>query len=166
MQVCLQTLKAVYPDEVNLQSLLLLCNYDSGQLCNMINMCLSSLRKKPILSLLVYPNSNCCTFEKLFSDVEKGPEQTAYLVQAILLAEIDTTFYKINIHAALTPDDLKTLMNPVVRQAQLLQESFSSCDVAPYITVRSGMCKHTELVFSMYSSIEIEHAIIFYYKNN
>lgn len=148
MQVCLQTLKAVYPDEVNLQSLLLLCNYNSGYLCDIINECLSTLRKNPILSLLVYKTPPCCTFEKLFSDAEKGPEHIANLLEAILLAEVDSTFHKINIHAALTPGDLETLLNPVVEQAQLLQKAFSSSsDAVPFITVRSKLPYHVYTSF-------------------
>ena len=126
----------MYPDEVNLQSLLLLCNYNDSYLCKMINECLSTLRVKPILSLLACKMSPC-TFEKLFSDAEKGPEHTAYLLQAILLAEVDSTFHKINVHAALTPTDLETLLHPVIEQSQLLQKAFSSSNSIPFITVSS-----------------------------
>ena len=132
----METLKAVCPNEVSLQSLLLLCNYNSGYLCEMINECLSTLRKKPILSLLTHKTSPCCTFEKLFSDAEKSAEHIASLLEAILQAEVDSTFHKINIHAALTSADLETLLNPVVEQAQLLQKAFSSSsDAVPFVTV-------------------------------
>ena len=123
-----------YEDEVNLQYLLLLCNYNGGLLCSKINKkYLSTLRNNPVLALLSFKNR---PIEKFFTDAENdSQENTAYLLKAILFAESNSTFHKINIHAALTPMDLKRLMNPAMEQAQKLQQAFSSCKAAPVVTV-------------------------------
>ena len=137
MQVCLDSLQAVYPGDVKMDALMRLCNYNNGSLCSTINKCLCSLKlsENPLFSMITSSKYHGCSFKELIADIEKGLEHTAFLLEAILLAEVGSTFHKINIHAALTPVDIITLLEPAIKQAQLLQETFSGTSTVPFITV-------------------------------
>ena len=44
----------------------------------------------------------------------------------MLNAQIKPTFHKLNVHAAMTPDDIQKHLDPVFAQAMKLHESFKS----------------------------------------
>lgn len=115
--------------EVNVDSLLLLCNYTDGihgKLYSQINTYLFRMRKYPVVPLLTFKEPHGVTLEELFTTAEEenSPEATAHLLQAILSAQVESTFHKINVHAALTPVEIKKLFEPVFSQAKHLQETY------------------------------------------
>ena len=89
---------------------------------------LGSMRNDPAI-LLLTSEMNCNTpvksIPELFYKAEKSfsPETTAHLLQALLSAEVKTNFYKIHVHAALTPEDIKKKFEPVFSQALSFTDS-------------------------------------------
>ena len=53
-------------------------------------------------------------------------QSTASLLHAVLSAQIKPTFYKLNVHAAMTPADIWNHFEPVFAQAKVLREAFES----------------------------------------
>ena len=116
-------------EEVSMDSLLLLCNHSDGthgKLCSQLHEYLRPMRNDPIMSLLTCRGLGACPLEQLFEEAEeqKSPEACARLLQAILVAQVQPTFHKINVHAAMTPAEIRKLFEPVFAQAQLLQNTF------------------------------------------
>lgn len=112
-----------------MDSLLLLCNYaDStrGKLYSQLYDYLVPLRKDPVLPLLTFREPLVHSLEELFTEAEreKGPEATACLLQAILLAQVESPFHKFNVHAAMTPLEIKRLFEPVFSQARDLNNIY------------------------------------------
>jgi len=66
-------------------------------------------------------------------------QSTASLLYGIMFAQIKPTFYKINIHSAMTATDLWNSLEPVFSQAKVLQETFNMMDTStldtPFVTV-------------------------------
>lgn len=87
--------------------------------------CLSPIRDNPIRSMLMFDKKPLmASLDELFAKAEKEntPETTAHLLQALLVAKVDSTFYKINVHAAMTPAEIKNHLVPVFNQAEILQK--------------------------------------------
>ena len=118
----------MHSGEVNEESLLLLCNEsdDKGKFYSQIKEDLCLMREDPMVPLLECKATPTKTMRELFNqmDSEDSPEATAHLLYAILLAEVESTFHKINVHAAMTPAEVKTLLQPVIAQAKDLQERY------------------------------------------
>lgn len=117
-----------------MDSVKLLCNKFHSSLKE----CLEPMGKNPMIPLLKYelpaiPNGQKSEpivtpkrpIEELFEKAkeEDSPEATAHLLYAILLAEVVTTFHKINVHAAMTPTDVKKHFEPIFNQAKCFLES-------------------------------------------
>ena len=49
-------------------------------------------------------------------------QTTAGLLHAVLSASVQSTFHKINVHTALTPDQIWKYFEPVIDQATFLEE--------------------------------------------
>lgn len=132
MQACLQVVHALSLGEANAKSLLLLCNFDDGnsKLYTPIYNELACLRDEPVLCLLTLKNSPLSleelSLEELFTkaEIDSTPETTAHLLEAIMLAEVQPAFHKINVHAALQPSDIETLLDPVFSQAKSFQRKY------------------------------------------
>ena len=115
--------------KVNMDSLLLLCNFTDGtrgKLYSQINAYVSPMSRYPVVPLLTFKEPQGFTLDELFMKAgsENSPEATARLLLAILSAEVKTTFHKINVHAALTPADIEKLFEPVFSQAKDLREAY------------------------------------------
>ena len=75
-----------------------------------------------------------------FFDRVCTPDNVANILYAILRGQPQSLFYKINVHGALTPDQIKELLQPAIRQANNLQKMNSSSSIYTdpvYITVSS-----------------------------
>jgi hypothetical protein len=81
-----------------------------------------------------------CTIETLFvkAKEEDSPEATARLLHAILSAKVDSTFHKINVHAAMTLADVKKQFEPIFNQAKHFQKSKNAKSLI--VTVRVCLC--------------------------
>ena len=114
-------------NEATEDALLLLCNYTDGhgKLYDQVLRFLCPMRNDPVLPVLTFDDPNISSLDKLFEMAEEGktPEMTAQLLHAILKAQVKSSFYKINVHAAMTPAEIKKLFAPVVKQADLLQDT-------------------------------------------
>ena len=51
-------------------------------------------------------------------------QTTASLLHAVIVSEIKSTFYKINVHAALTPEQIWGYLKPAIDQANSLREAY------------------------------------------
>lgn len=51
-------------------------------------------------------------------------QTTASLLHAVMVSEIMSTFYKINVHAALTPEKIWGYLKPAIDQANKLKEAY------------------------------------------
>ena len=96
------------------------------------------MRNDPIVLLLKFKETS---LEEFFqkTEGELTPESVACLLEAIYLAQVMPTFYKSNIHAAMTPFEMDDFLKPIFNQARFLQKKkFSSCgpEEMPFITVR------------------------------
>ena len=113
--------------DVSMESILKLCSSAKDSNSNLychLNTYLTSVRNEPIVPLLTLAEPNTRSLDELFLKIEKDaiPEATAHLLQAIMQAEVAPTFYKINVHAALTPAEIKKHFDPVLDQAKLLEK--------------------------------------------
>ena len=61
-------------------------------------------------------------------------QSTASLLFGVLSAQIKPTFHKMNVHAAMTPDDIWNHLEPVFTQARKLKDAFEK--VADQRTLR------------------------------
>ena len=116
-------------NEAKEDALLLLCNYmdgSRGKLFNQVLQYLCPMRNDPVLPLLTFEDPDHESLDELFEKAgsEATAEMTAHLLHAILKAQVKSSFYKINVHAAMTPADIKKLFAPVVQQAELLQTTY------------------------------------------
>ena len=116
-------------NEATEDALLLLCSYidGHGKLYSQVLRFLCPMKNDPVLPLLTFDDPNISSLDKLFekAEEEKTPEITAQLLHAILKAQVKSSFYKINVHAAMTPEEIKKLFAPVVKQADLLQDTYT-----------------------------------------
>jgi hypothetical protein len=85
------------------------------------------MRNNPVISLLLCKAEPACRLEDLFDKAatEDTPEAMAQLLFAILQAQVQLTFYKINVHAAMTPAEVKREFKPVLNRARGLMKAFS-----------------------------------------
>ena len=84
------------------------------------NQLLRRRKEKSIIPLLTFEVNLVDSFDKLFeqADRDRSPEATACLLHALLVAQVKTVFHKINVHAALTPVDIKKLLEPIFEEAR------------------------------------------------
>ena len=125
----MEAIAHVSSGEFTMESLLLLCNQTDGahgMLYSQINTYLAPMKKYPVVSLLTLKEPCKLSLEELFTNAEqeKSPEATAHLLQAVFSAQLESTFHKINVHAALSPAEIKTLFDPIFKQAKNLQETY------------------------------------------
>ena len=66
-------------------------------------------------------------------------QATASLLHGVLASEIKSTFHKINVHAALTPDQIWSFLKPAIDQANYLKEAYEG-------VVRKGVLLHLPFV--------------------
>ena len=52
-------------------------------------------------------------------------QATASLLYGVLNAELKPTFYKVNVHAAMTPSNIHSYFQPVFEQARALKEAYN-----------------------------------------
>lgn len=117
------------PSDIKMDSFVQLCNLTdstSKQLCPQINTYLAPLKNDTLLPLLTCKEPCDCTLMELFAKAEgnNDSEATARLLNAVLMAEVVPMFHKINVHAALTPQEIKSLFDPVFSQAKLLHDIY------------------------------------------
>ena len=64
------------------------------------------------------------SLDELFHDAESGdsPQATAAFLHALLNSEVQDTFYKINVHAAMTPSEVEHQLEPAFSHAKVLKE--------------------------------------------
>lgn len=121
-------MEALFDGEVGLDSLLCLCNYSDshGKFYSQLREYLCPMRSNPMVPLLVSKAMSTTHLEDLFDEAERKdtPEATAHLLYAILLAQVEPTFHKINVHAAMTPAEVKVQFEPVISQANGLKETY------------------------------------------
>ena len=79
-----------------------------------------------MVPLLTHTDPLSKPFDSLFKDaeIEDTPEATSRLLHAVLKAQVKTSFHKINVHAAMTPTEIKALLRPIMEQAQVLQATY------------------------------------------
>ena len=53
-------------------------------------------------------------------------QKTAKLLHAVLIAQVMPTFYKINVHAAMTPADIQNCVTPIIDQAERLKTAYEN----------------------------------------
>lgn len=121
-------MEALFDGEVDLDSLLLLCNHSDthGKFYSQLREYLRPMRSNPMVPLLVSKAMPTTHLEDLFDEAEREdtPEATAHLLDAILQAQVEPTFHKINVHAAMTPAEVKVQFEPVLSQAKDLEEAY------------------------------------------
>ena len=115
--------------DVTVEALQLLCNHADGthgQLYSQLTNYLAPMRNDPVVPLLAFKEPQIRSLEELFADLDSdgGPDATARLLQAVLKAQVAPTFHKINVHAAMTPAEIKKLFEPVFEQAKLLRDTY------------------------------------------
>ena len=114
--------------EVSLGSLLLLFDHSEmrDRFYSQLNKYLCPMRNDPVVLLLVCKAAPKKPLNDLFDATvrEDTPETTASLLHAILHAEVEPIFHKINVHAAMTPADVKKEFKPVITQARQLQDAY------------------------------------------
>ena len=68
-------------------------------------------------------------------------QTTASLLHAVMISEVMSTFYKINVHAALTPDQIWRHLKPAIDQAESLSCAYQQAEGKaasthlPFVTV-------------------------------
>ena len=141
LQACLQAVQRLSSGEVCRNTLQELCSQSkfSKELKNF----LGKIRNHVAVPFLVRND-----LEELFDQVEKEntPETTSHLLYAILRAEIQPSFYKINIHAAMTPSDTKSKLDPIFKRANDMLKMYKArlvriprnTEEAPMVTVRTS----------------------------
>ena len=122
--------------DVSFDSVLLICNHSdaAGKFYSLLNKHVLSMRDNAVVPFLVHKTAT--PMETLFEEAEQEdtPEATAHLILAILQAQVEPTFHKINVHTAMTPTDVKRQFEPVLSQARTLQKR-SSTTASPFVTV-------------------------------
>ena len=116
-------------DNATEDSLLHLCNYPDrthSKFDVLVRRYLNPMRDDPIVPLLTFSDPHANHLDDLFEEAEreKSPETTAHLLHAVLKAQVKSSFHKINVHAAMTPAEIKMFLLPVIEQANLLQTTY------------------------------------------
>lgn len=109
----------MFSSEVSIDELQLLCS----RFHDPLRKHLSYMRNSLVVPSLVEKGvMEMGRVEELFdlAERENAPEATSKLLQAILVAEVKPTFYKINVHAAMTPSEVESLLKPIFSQAETL----------------------------------------------
>ena len=110
-------------EEVSMDSLITLCNYsdDNGKFYSQLKERLSQMKVHPLLML---NSKSAKSLEELFHDAEisDSPQATAAFLHALLNSEVQDTFYKINVHAAMTPSEVEDQLKPAFSHAKVLKE--------------------------------------------
>ena len=95
------------------------------------------MRNDSVIPLLTFEDPKVNSFDELFelSENNSSPETAAHLLNAILKAQVKPSFYKINVHAAMTPVEIQKYFTPVIEQAELL--------LRMYKQVRTRVASHS-----------------------
>ena len=132
LQICEQAIEAICTGKVAKEALVDHCKniHDThANVFKMLQKCLFGIREKLfIIPLLTFDENLTDSFDQLFEQAEKdksSPDATACLLHAVFVAEVKTVFYKINVHAALTPVDIKKLLEPIFKEARRLSVTVS-----------------------------------------
>ena len=111
------------------KSILGLCQYLGGSAtpfnANILEyLCL--MRNDSIIGLLKLPDNQSASLDELFDTAasEKTPKATSCLFHAILTAFVSSSFHKVNVHAAMTPADVRKQMKPVLNQANKMLQIY------------------------------------------
>ena len=123
-----EIVSAMSNGDVSYDSVLLICNHSdaAGKFYFQLNKHVLPMRNNPVVPLLALKTATPTKpMDTLFEEAEQEdtPEATAHLVFAILHAQVKPTFHKINVHAAMTPADVKCQFEPVLSQARALREA-------------------------------------------
>ena len=109
--------------EVSMDSLITLCNYsdNNGKFYSQLK---ERLRQMKVHPLLTIKSKSAKSLEELFHDAESSdsPQATAVFLHALLNSEVQDTFYKINVHAAMTPSEVEHQLKPAFSHAKVLKE--------------------------------------------
>ncbi len=83
---------------------------------------LSEFQNDSILPHLTIKSKETKSLKQIYIQSLKSPRvnTTAELLHAIMHAEVESCFHKINVHAALTPSDIKCILDPIIQQAKTL----------------------------------------------
>lgn len=142
LQVFFEAIQRLSSGEVCRDTLMEICS------CKMftekLKIFLKEMRNYAIVPFLV--TNDDVDFEALFDQAEKEdtPGNLSHLLYSILLAEVKPSFYKINIHAAMTPSDIKNQLDPIFKRADImlkmhktrLLRTAENTEEAPMVTVR------------------------------
>ena len=120
---------AVSNGELRFDSILLICNYcdTTGKFYSQLNKYVLPMKNNPVVPFLAQKEATPMKpMEILFEEAEQEdtPEATAHLVLAILQTQVEPTFHKINVHAAMTPADVKGQFKVAFNQAKCLQAAY------------------------------------------
>lgn len=170
LQVCSEAYDDVKSGKITVDLLHLLCNLsdDNGKYYVQISQNLLRMKDLPVMNLLEYKPVNMSgdtrsdangflvpiqPIEEFFAKLEQDVtlQSTVQLIYAILLSQVKPTFHKINVHAAMTPDDVRLQLEPAIHQAYKLQERFHQKKLKssllpeemPFVTVRNSLCSIT-----------------------
>ena len=108
--------------KVTEDSIYLLCKHPvdtQGMLHSKLQSYLCSMRNLTVISLLTFQPPLQSSLDELFEAAEThdNPETITHLLHALFTATVKPTFHKINVHAALTPTEIKALFEPAFLQA-------------------------------------------------
>ena len=91
-------------------------------------------------------------------------QTTASLLHAVMVSEVRSTFYKINVHAALTPEKIWGYLEPAIDQANTLKEAYK-CAVGqemslrlPFVTVsiHFQVSRQSTYMFNIFSMLTLQ----------
>ena len=119
VQRCLQITEKLFSREVSIDELQFFCSWFYIPLRKHLfhmrnNLVVPSLVEKDVPEM--------GRVEQLFdlAERENSPEAISRLLNAILIAEVKPTFHKINVHAAMTPSEVESMLEPIFSQANAL----------------------------------------------
>ena len=113
-------MESLSSDKIPFDAVFKLCDLLHHKINHQFREVLQIMGENPIIPLLTHEKQNK-SMEDIFETAKEedySPEATAHLLYAILSAEVDSTFHKINVHAAMTPEDAKKHFELVFRQAE------------------------------------------------
>ncbi len=80
---------------------------------------LSVFQNDSILPHLTIKSKETKSLKQVYIQTLESPcvNTTAELLHAVMHAEVESCFHKINVHAALKPSDIKSILDPIIEQA-------------------------------------------------
>ena len=109
------------------------------------------MRNCPVVPLLTLSCPSSEHLDNLFEEVDKkiSLEATTHLLHAILKAQVKSSFYKINIHTALSPAKIKALFSPVIKRADLIQTIYKNILERTRKKISSGSSISNKIPFKL-----------------